>query len=88
MCYVVDLSSEGELRKLKDYRNFSCLTMEDEIKLVLLCLALNPVELTGNLLACALQIQSYHMPILSPIPTIVKFNFPCLYLLLRHQEKL
>ena len=48
MCSVLDLNSEGDIRRLKDYDNYHWLDDDDEKALVVLCLALNPAELNGE----------------------------------------
>lgn len=48
MCSVLDLSNEPSLQRIIDYKNSWRLDDEDEVALVALCIALNPIDLNGE----------------------------------------
>lgn len=48
MCSVLDLSNEPGLQRIIDYKNYWRLDNEDEVALVALCIALNPMDLNGE----------------------------------------
>ena len=48
MATVLDLTGESALSKLINYNRYFLLDDDDEIALIVLCLALNPEELTGQ----------------------------------------
>ena len=62
MCSVLDLDSEGDIRRLRDYDNYYRLDDEDKKALMALCLTLDPVGLNGETAS-----QCQIMP---------QFNFP------------
>jgi len=48
MCTVLDLSSESNLQRIRDYKNYHQLTGEEKAKLMVLVMALDPKKLKGK----------------------------------------
>lgn len=48
MCSVLELDSGGDIKRLTNYERYYLLDDDDKKALMVLCLALNPMELNGE----------------------------------------
>ena len=65
MATVLDLTGESALSKLINYNRYFLLDDDDEIALIVLCLALNPEELTGQ---WGKPLNQLHCPLSQTVP--------------------